>query len=194
MHTKKEGIWEDVAWELNRWTQAAMKKGPWFITNGSRLAPSGNLHDYFTEAPYFWPDPENPKGPYIRRDGQVNPNWNYGQAIPGICDGQPIGIIEMLDIDKIVYGMNFLEMDASYASLLEGMHKWIDELLNWMLIPGGFGEQEWLYGNNHSVWCIAHIAMYAAFTNRPEVIGKRVQIYQDELIEQIAADGSLPKE
>ena len=38
---------------------------------------AGGLHDYFSEADYFWPDPENPDGPYINRDGESNPaNFN----------------------------------------------------------------------------------------------------------------------
>lgn len=37
----------------------------------------GGLHDYFSQADYFWPDPKNPDGPYVNRDGQSNPgNFN----------------------------------------------------------------------------------------------------------------------
>jgi hypothetical protein len=37
----------------------------------------GGVHDYFSQADYFWPDPKNPNGPYINRDGQSNPdNFN----------------------------------------------------------------------------------------------------------------------
>ena len=40
----------------------------------SLLPPSGNKHDYFSLSPYWWPDPSKPNGlPYIRRDGQTNP-------------------------------------------------------------------------------------------------------------------------
>ena len=35
---------------------------------------AGGKHDYFSEADYFWPDPKNPDGPYIQRDGMSNPN------------------------------------------------------------------------------------------------------------------------
>jgi len=33
----------------------------------------GGLHDFYSQADYFWPDPKNPNGPFIRRDGQSNP-------------------------------------------------------------------------------------------------------------------------
>src|SRR5579883_1157721 len=34
----------------------------------------GGKHDFFSEADYWWPDPEHPDGPYIQRDGMTNPN------------------------------------------------------------------------------------------------------------------------
>ena len=34
---------------------------------------AGGLHDYFSQADYFWPNPQDPKGPYVNRDGQSNP-------------------------------------------------------------------------------------------------------------------------
>ncbi|HEV2482460.1 MAG TPA: alginate lyase family protein [Puia sp.] len=36
--------------------------------------PSGNKHDYMSQAPYFWYDSSKPNGlPYLRRDGERNP-------------------------------------------------------------------------------------------------------------------------
>jgi Alginate lyase len=35
---------------------------------------AGGPHDYFSEGDYWWPDPQNPSGPYIRRDGMSNPD------------------------------------------------------------------------------------------------------------------------
>jgi len=34
----------------------------------------GGLHDFYSEGDYWWQDPENPDGPYIRKDGQTNPD------------------------------------------------------------------------------------------------------------------------
>jgi hypothetical protein len=34
----------------------------------------GGPHDYYSEADYWWPDPANPKGLYVRRDGYSNPD------------------------------------------------------------------------------------------------------------------------
>ena len=34
---------------------------------------AGNAHDFYSEGDYWWPNPEDPDGPYIRKDGQTNP-------------------------------------------------------------------------------------------------------------------------
>lgn len=34
---------------------------------------AGGIHDFYSEGDYWWPDPDNPDGPYIRRDGETNP-------------------------------------------------------------------------------------------------------------------------
>jgi hypothetical protein len=44
------------------------------VVDKSATPPSGDKHDYMTQAPYWWPDPKKPNGlPYIRRDGERNP-------------------------------------------------------------------------------------------------------------------------
>lgn len=49
--------------------------GPFSVTfQKSKTAPGGTLHDYYSQAPYWWPDTTKPDGkPYIRRDGRQNP-------------------------------------------------------------------------------------------------------------------------
>jgi len=47
---------------------------PVTITAFSSPRSAGGPHDYFSEGDYWWPDPQNPSGPYIRRDGMSNPD------------------------------------------------------------------------------------------------------------------------
>lgn len=42
------------------------------VVDKTKIAPSGDKHDYISCGPYWWPDPKNPNGPYIRRDGERN--------------------------------------------------------------------------------------------------------------------------
>ncbi|HKC66070.1 MAG TPA: alginate lyase family protein [Pyrinomonadaceae bacterium] len=52
----------------------ALKAGTFSVVNKEATPPSGDKHDYMSQAPYFWPDPKSPNGlPYIRRDGERNP-------------------------------------------------------------------------------------------------------------------------
>jgi len=50
---------------------------PITITASSSPRSKGGKHDYFSEADYWWPDPKNPGGPYLERDGYSDPqNFN----------------------------------------------------------------------------------------------------------------------
>lgn len=52
----------------------SLKSGPYSVVYKDKVPPSGDKHDYMSVGPYWWPDPAKPDGlPYIRRDGQVNP-------------------------------------------------------------------------------------------------------------------------
>lgn len=46
---------------------------PATITSFPSDRSPGGPHDFFSQADYFWPDPKNPQGPYVNRDGQSNP-------------------------------------------------------------------------------------------------------------------------
>lgn len=44
------------------------------VTEKKIVPPSGDVHDYMSMGPYWWPNPATTNGlPYIRKDGQVNP-------------------------------------------------------------------------------------------------------------------------
>ena len=64
---------------LVREAERALTAGPFSVMDKLRVPPSGDKHDFFTLAPYWWPDPAKPDGlPYIRRDGEVNPESRRG--------------------------------------------------------------------------------------------------------------------
>jgi hypothetical protein len=50
-----------------------LKEKPVTVTAAHSPRSAGGPHDYFSEADYWWPDPQNPKGPYVQRDGMSNP-------------------------------------------------------------------------------------------------------------------------
>src|SRR2546428_885315 len=68
----------DVArFDRARVLQAAnqyLSEAPITITAATSARSTGGAHDFFSEGDYWWPDPKNPNGPYIRRAGESNPN------------------------------------------------------------------------------------------------------------------------
>jgi hypothetical protein len=63
--------------QLERDAQAALDAGPFSVVNKKVTPPSGDKHDYMSQAPYFWPNPDTTNGlPYVRRDGERNPEIN----------------------------------------------------------------------------------------------------------------------
>ncbi len=47
---------------------------PVTVTAAHSPRSAGGAHDFFSEGDYWWPDPQNPGGPYIQRDGMTNPD------------------------------------------------------------------------------------------------------------------------
>ena len=65
-----------MEFELERIIAAADKylnEEPVTVTAAQCERSFGGVHDFYSEGDYWWPDPENPDGPYIRKDGQTNP-------------------------------------------------------------------------------------------------------------------------
>lgn len=63
--------------KLDQDAQQALTAGPFSVVTKDPVPPSGDKHDYMSQAPYFWPDSSKPNGlPYIRRDGERNPEIN----------------------------------------------------------------------------------------------------------------------
>ena len=50
-----------------------LRERPVTVTATSSPRSAGGLHDFFSEGDYWWPDPANPEGPYVQRDGMTNP-------------------------------------------------------------------------------------------------------------------------
>lgn len=58
---------------LLKCAEAKLLRQPFTVTHKSMVPSSGDKHDYLSMAPYWWPDPADPRGPYIRKDGEFNP-------------------------------------------------------------------------------------------------------------------------
>lgn len=85
---RKESWTQDAVRRLRAAADLRLKEGPWSVTTDRPRGVELDLHDYYSEASYWWPDPDHPGGAFIRRDGQLNParftaNRN---ALVAMCD------------------------------------------------------------------------------------------------------------
>lgn len=65
MDFRKRVILQKAVW--------AMRQSPQTIADFPSPRTAGDRHDFYSEGDYWWPDPAHPGGPYIRRDGETNP-------------------------------------------------------------------------------------------------------------------------
>jgi hypothetical protein len=241
--------------ERGRTLAAAEKfldEAPVTVTASRSPRSAGGPHDFFSEGDYWWPDPKKKDGlPYIRRDGEVNPeirggaasddsrqgqmvdavsnlalafyftgdeqyaahaaqllrvwyvdpatrmnpNLNFGQAIPGITEGRGIGIIDTVCLLAIPDSITLLSASKSLtAEDLAGLKKWYADYLEWLLTSKN-GKAEAAAENNHGTWYDAQVITFALFTGRPDVAKKTLETARTKRIaRQIEPDGRQPLE
>jgi hypothetical protein len=99
---------------LEEEARKASGAGPFSVTTKAVAPPSGDRHDYMSQAPYFWPDPERPNGmPYVRRDGERNPEINK------LTDHREMdGMVEAVSALALAYYLKGEEAYAAKAAVL----------------------------------------------------------------------------
>ncbi|GMA61136.1 alginate lyase family protein [Alicyclobacillus fastidiosus] len=219
------------------------------ITDVVAKLSEGGIHDYYSNADYWWPNPDKPDGlPYIQRDGQTNPeNFEshrlilrrcrthiatlaaayvltdeelyaqkamqfikefffdeqtqmsphllYAQAIPGVCSGRGIGIIDTLHLIDVPMAIEALRNSASMTlEDYQGLKGWFQDYLKWMTThPYGIEERD--TQNNHSVCWYVQVAVFGRFTGNQEIVDFCRNQFKRVLVpDQMALDGSFPRE
>jgi hypothetical protein len=104
--------------------EEALNAGPYSVMDKSKLPPSMDPHDYASYARYWWPDPTQPDGkPYIRRDGETNPDSQSPAESDRIRMDLMVGGAETLGLAY------FLTGEARYAE------KAAELLRTWFIDP-----------------------------------------------------------
>ncbi|MEV6500311.1 alginate lyase family protein [Streptomyces prunicolor] len=103
-----------------------LHQGPWTVVDKPKPAPGGDVHDYLSQAPYWWPTTAptaaNPWGcPYVQRDGQRNPEVDTG------TDRQ--------DVEKVFDSTYDLALAWYYTGDKRYAHKADQVLTTWFLDP-----------------------------------------------------------
>ncbi len=99
-----------------------LKEGVYSVTTKGAVPPSGDKHDYMSQAPYFWPDPTKKDGlPYIRKDGERNPEINK--------------ITDHSTLDKMEAGVETTALAYYLTGNEEYAKKSVELLRAWFLDP-----------------------------------------------------------
>lgn len=85
-----DAAWQPAFRSLMAEADRALSIKPQSVMDKKRVPPSGDKHDYVSQAPYFWRDTNSPDGKYIRRDGERNPESNEDSdagRLGKVCNG-----------------------------------------------------------------------------------------------------------
>lgn len=99
----------------------ALKRQPESPIDKPKAGPSGNLHDYYQPAPYWWPNPATKDGlPYVQRDGE---------RVPGTQMYEP----ESYRYDRTRLQRLFDDsMSLSLAAFMTGDHSFAAHAVRWL--------------------------------------------------------------
>jgi hypothetical protein len=126
---------------------------------------------------------------------RMNPHLEYGQAVPGRCEGRGIGIIDTLQFSRLVDAVGLLGASSEWnAEDQEGLEIWFGKYLDWLL-ESDKGRDEGRQANNHGTWYDVQVASLALFAGREEV-ARRVlaESVPERVTGQIEPDGRQPFE
>jgi len=125
---------------------------------------------------------------------RMNPNFNYAGALPGVYNATPSGIIYGVVLINMLDYVNLLSLSKSWTIAdNESLKNWFKGYTDWLL-TSDFGIKESKTTNNHSVWYSAQIAAFAIYDGNIELAKSMIQKGKSQLSQQVADDGSLPRE
>jgi hypothetical protein len=126
---------------------------------------------------------------------KMNPNLNYGQAIPGRVDGRGIGIIDTAGLLEVTQALPWLEKSKSWTKADQGgMKAWLKQYCEWMQTSKN-GKEEADAKNNHGTWYDVQLTALALFTGQTDLARRVVeQAKEKRIAAQIQPDGKMPEE
>jgi hypothetical protein len=132
---------------------------------------------------------------FVNPDTKMNPNLNFAQGIPGICDGRGIGIIDWSGINKLVSPIQILDAGGFITKNTKTELKiWFEEYLKWLL-TSEYGQYEDDYFNNHGTWYDVQVVGIEMLLGKTDLAKERLeQVKTKRITLQIKPDGSQPHE
>ena len=134
---------------------------------------------------------------FLDEETRMNPNLNFGQGIPGLCDGRGFGIIDTYSM----VGNGFIEslkllrrLDCLDDSLYGGLQHWFSQYLEW-LENSKHGQEESIAKNNHgTAYDLQRIAFADFCGNREHALEILREAPARRIDGRITAEGLQPLE
>jgi len=123
----KEYERDRVLKDANGWLDAK----PGSVTYSRSPRGPSDIHEYFSEPDYWWPDPKNPTGPYVSRDGYSNPD--------NFLDNR-VAMIHLSQIVSAMAAAYLITGDPKYATVAA------THLRVWFLDPATYMKPNLQYG------------------------------------------------
>lgn len=133
---------------------------------------------------------------FLNAETKMNPHLEFGQGIPGRCDGRGIGIIDTAGtFTRLVDALGVLaESDAWTAEDDAGLKAWMRDYLTWLL-ESEKGQDEANTTNNHAVYFDMQAMALALYTEQTDVAKHIAEAVPQRRIQtQIEPDGEQPHE
>jgi len=228
----------------------ALAAKPASVMDKRSIPVSGDRHDYVSLARYWWPNPADPKGAYVRRDGDtnpdiesnrfdrtalsriardadtlalayyysgehkyaegvarvirtwfldpataMNPNMNFAQAVPGVSNGRPEGVLDGASFIGMIDAVGLIAPSGALTTAeTAALESWFSRYVDWMLNSPN-GKAEGKASNNHGLWYHAQVARFALFARKPDIARQIALAFpKARIARQVDASGALPEE
>jgi hypothetical protein len=126
---------------------------------------------------------------------KMNPNLNYGQAIPGRVEGRGTGIIDTAGLLELTQALGWLEKSSSLSKAdRDGMKDWLAAYCVWLQTSKN-GKEEAAAKNNHGTWYDVQVTALALYTGQNDLARRVVEDARKKRIAaEIDPDGKMPLE
>lgn len=132
---------------------------------------------------------------FIKPETRMNPNLHFGQAVPGLSDGRPYGVIETRWLVRLIDDIALLNRSINLnKDDIIAIKQWFNDYLHW-LTTDPLGKEACNAHNNHGTYCEAQVASYALFVGKKALAKTYVKrVFETRMAQQIRADGAQPDE
>ena len=131
---------------------------------------------------------------FLDPETKMNPNLNYSQRIPGVCDGRGIGCIDTDGFTTMLAAVVMMRDSESWTDEDEnGLKGWFEEYVNWLTTSSN-GLDEHTQPNNHGTFYDLQVAVEYMYIGKPDKAREFMESSSAFRFDQIAADGAQPRE